>query len=104
MNNTIIFYHIGLFIYIDFGYPGSHHDVSILQHSSIYHNWQQYFTHDNEYFELLLGDPRYMGEEMFTLRRIGRHDIAPNANMDIVHAYNKMHVCIGCRWNGVLEG
>jgi hypothetical protein len=33
-----------------------------------------------------------MGEEMFILWRIGKQDIAPNANMDVVHAYNKMHV------------
>jgi hypothetical protein len=65
--------------------------VNILQHSSIYQEWWQYFIHDNEYFEFLLGDPRYMGEEMFMMWRIGRHEIIPNANMDAVHAYNKMH-------------
>ncbi len=29
---------------------------------------------------------------MFIMRRIGRWEITPNADMDIVHAYNKMHV------------
>jgi hypothetical protein len=36
MNNTFILDHIGLFIYIDFCYRGSYHDVSIRQHFSIY--------------------------------------------------------------------
>jgi hypothetical protein len=30
MNNTIILDHKGLFIFIDFSYPGSYHDVNIL--------------------------------------------------------------------------
>jgi hypothetical protein len=25
------------------------------------------FTHDDEYFEFLLGDPEYIGEEMFIM-------------------------------------
>ncbi len=29
---------------------------------------------------------------MFIMRRIGRQEIVPNVDMDIVHAYNKMHV------------
>jgi hypothetical protein len=29
--------------------------------------------------------------------------IAPNANMDVMHAYNKMHDGYKVRWNGVLE-
>jgi hypothetical protein len=33
-----------------------------------------------------------MGEEMFIMWRIGRWEIAPNVDMDVVHAYNKMHV------------
>jgi hypothetical protein len=72
MNNTFTLDHIGLFIYIDFFYPGFYHDVSILQPFSIYQQWQQYFIHDDEYFEFLLGDPMYMGEEMFIMWRIGR--------------------------------
>jgi hypothetical protein len=39
--------------------------------SALYQKWQQYFTHDDEYFEFVLGDPQCMGEEMFIMRRIG---------------------------------
>jgi hypothetical protein len=67
MNNVVILDHKGLLIYIDFGYLGSYHDVSILWHSSIYQKWWQYITHDDEYYEFLLGDHGYMGEEMFVM-------------------------------------
>jgi hypothetical protein len=66
--------------------------MNILQHSNIYWEWQQYFTHDNEYFEFLLGDLGYTGEEMFIMWKIGRQEITPNVDMDAVHADNKMHV------------
>jgi hypothetical protein len=36
MNNTMILDHHGLFIYIDLGYLGSCHDVSIFHHWAIY--------------------------------------------------------------------
>ncbi len=62
MYNTIICDHQGLFIYIDISYPRSYHDVSILRHSSIYN---QLCTHGDDYYEYLLRDPSYMGEEMF---------------------------------------
>jgi hypothetical protein len=49
-------------------------DVTILCLSKLHHNWRQFFVHDNhEYFEYLLGDPNYLGEEMFTMKKIGRH-------------------------------
>ncbi len=50
------------------------------------------FLHGDEYFEYLLGDPGYLGEEMFIMRRIGRCQIRLNANQDAIRAYNKMHV------------
>jgi hypothetical protein len=80
MNNMVIVDHHRLFIYVDPGYLGSYHDFSILRHSSVYQNWCQYFTHGDEYFEYLLGNPNYMGEEMFIMRRIGQQKFAPNAN------------------------
>jgi len=36
MNNTIIWGHHGLFMYIDGGYYGSSHDMNILWHFLIY--------------------------------------------------------------------
>ena len=55
-NNTVVVDHDGLFIYVDAGYPGSFHDISILKASCLYKNWRNYFTHELEYFEYVLGD------------------------------------------------
>jgi hypothetical protein len=51
--------------------------------------------HGDEYFKYLLGDLGYLGEEMFIMRRIGRCEIGPNANQDVIRAYNKIHVGYG---------
>ncbi len=40
----------------------------------------------------MLGDPRYMRNEMFIMRRIGRREVAPNSDLDVIQSYNKMHV------------
>jgi hypothetical protein len=32
-----------------------------------------------------------MGEEMFIMRRIEKWELVPNVNLDVMHAYNKMH-------------
>jgi hypothetical protein len=48
--------------------------------------------HGNEYFEYLLGDFSYLGEKMFIMRRIGRHEIGFNADQDVIRTYIKMHV------------
>lgn len=60
MNNTIVIDHDGLIIYVDPGYPGSYHDVSILRESDLFKNWRRYFTREHEegrdYAEFLLGD------------------------------------------------
>jgi hypothetical protein len=33
--------------------------------------------HINEYFEYLLGDPNYLGEDMFVICQLGRHELTP---------------------------
>jgi hypothetical protein len=76
MNSTVIVDHDGLFIYVDPGYPGSFHDVTILRQSELHTNWRDYFTHNNEHVEYLLGDPGYAGADMFVMRRIGVHEVA----------------------------
>ncbi len=48
--------------------------------------------HGDEYFEYLLGNLGYIGEEMFITRRIGKHEIGLNADQNVIRAYNKMHV------------
>jgi hypothetical protein len=70
MNNTIILNHHGLFIYIDIGYPNSYYHVSILLHSNVYRDWREYFIHEDEYFEYLLGDLSHVGEKMFVMYMI----------------------------------
>lgn len=93
LNSTVVVDHDGLFIFVDPGYPGSYHDVNILRQSSLYRNWRQHFEHRDDYFEYLLGDPGYVGEEMFIMRRIdGREmDEDDQDQMTAVHAYNAMH-------------
>ena len=58
-NNTIVVDHDGLIIYLDPGYPGSFHDVTILRQSHLFHYWRQYFRHDNDSFEYLMGDRKH---------------------------------------------
>ena len=91
VNNTVIIDHDGLFIYVDCGYPGSFHDVNILRQSELHRNWRLYFRHDDNAREYVLGDPGYMGEEMYIMRRIGVREVPDPTNMNAVDAYNKMH-------------
>jgi hypothetical protein len=91
MNNTMVVDHWGLFIYLDFGYLGSYHDVTILRQYELHKNWRQFFLHGDEYFEYLLGNHGYLGEKMFIMKRIGRCEIGSNVNQDVIRAYNKMH-------------
>jgi len=90
-NNTVVVDHNGLFIFIDPGYPGSLHDVNCLRQSDLYKNWRRYFTHSDEYFEYLLGDPGYVGEDMFIMRRIGRRETVEDGEMSVIDAFNSMH-------------
>ena len=57
----------------------------------IYKNWRQFFTHNDDYFEYLLGDPGYVGEEMFIMRRLGRREIPEDGDMEVIDAFNAMH-------------
>jgi hypothetical protein len=40
----------------------------------------------------LLGVPNYLSEKMFIMRRLGRQEVGPNVNEDVIRAYNNMHV------------
>jgi hypothetical protein len=90
VNNTVVVDHDGLFIYIDSGFPGSYHDVSILRASSLYQNWRSHFEHRDDYFEYLLGDPGYIGEDMFIMRRMAAREI-PVESQAVMEAFNKVH-------------
>jgi len=41
-----------------------------------------------------LGDPSYMGEDMFVMCHIGRHELAHEVHMDVIKAYNNMHASL----------
>ncbi|KAL3700924.1 hypothetical protein R1sor_018946 [Riccia sorocarpa] len=91
VNNTVVVDHSGLFIFIDSGYPGKFHDVSILRESDLYKNWRDYFQHDDDYFEYLLGDPGYVGEEQFIMRRVGQREAYEGDDQSVINQFNKMH-------------
>lgn len=97
VNNTVIVDHDGLFIYVDSGFPGSYHDVTILRHSELHANWRNYFVHEDDYFQYLLGDPGYTGEDMYIMRRIGGREIDPCSEA-VIDAFNSIHagqrVCV----------
>ena len=90
-NNTVVVDHDGLFIFIDAGYPGSFHDVSILRSSEFHANWREHFRHDDVYFEYVLGDPGYMGEEMYIMRRIDKSETMADGDISVTDAFNAMH-------------
>jgi DDE superfamily endonuclease len=92
-NNVVIIDHDGLFIYIDAGFAGSFHDFRCLRNSHIHQNWRNCFASDNldAVQEYLLGDPGYMGVEMYALRRVDNREV-PDANGNpIIRAFNQRH-------------
>jgi hypothetical protein len=58
--------------------------------------------HDDEYFKYLLGDPSYLGEKMFIVKKIGRCEINLNANQELLKLTTKCMLGIECEWNGGL--
>jgi hypothetical protein len=94
MNNIIVMDHHGLIIYFDLEYLGSYHDVSIFRQSNIHKSWCRYCVHTNEYFEYLLKNPGYMGEDMFLMHHIGRRELVVGIHMDFVNTYNKMRASL----------
>ena len=92
-NNMVIVDHRGLFIYVEPDYPGAYHDVNVLRHSSLMMDWRNHFTHSDaeDYFEYLLGDPGYVGADMFIMRRFGSAEMPANVHEDVVDAFNKLH-------------
>jgi hypothetical protein len=91
MNSTVVIDHDGPIIFVDPGYPGSFHDVTVLRNSVLHANWRNYFSHTDETIEYVLGDPGYSGSDMFIMRRVGVHEIPLGANAGAIHAYNATH-------------
>jgi hypothetical protein len=103
VNNTVVVDHDGLFTYVDPDYCGSFHDVNILRNSSLLKNWREYFVHNDDYFEYLLGDPGYAGEDMFIMRRIGARENLNSGQTrfdddeNVSNALNKFHAGVHVR-------
>ena len=96
VNNTVIVDHDGLFIFVDPGFPGSFHDITILRHSEIHANWRDYFEHQDDYLQFVLGDPGYLGEDMYILRRISHREVQPGSER-VIDAFNSRHAGIRVR-------
>ena len=93
MNNVVIVNHHGLFIYVDPSYPGSLHDMTCLRASEMYGMWHHFSAYNDarQYFEYVLGDSRYIGTEMFIMRRIQGQEMDADIDQTVVDAWNKMH-------------
>jgi DDE superfamily endonuclease len=93
-NNTVVVDHDGLFIFVDPGYAGSFHDVNCLRHSILHNEWRERLTRSNldDAGEYLLGDPGYVGVEMYILRRVHRRELPTDPNAAAVaEAFNRRH-------------
>jgi hypothetical protein len=53
MNNTVVVDYQDLFIYLDFGYPYSYDDVTILCQLNCIGIKVNFFVHDDKYFKYL---------------------------------------------------
>ena len=84
MKNTVDVSHERLFIHLDSGFPCSFHNVTILYHSDFYKRWHTHFTHGDSYFEYLLGDPSYIGKNMFIMRRLGSRERPPDMDEGVL--------------------
>lgn len=93
MNTVVIVDHHGIIIYVDAGFAGSFHDIRCLRNSRIYQNWREFFTvaDADELGEYILGDPGYLGAEMFVMRRVDNREIANVQDNAVIAAYNSRH-------------
>jgi hypothetical protein len=60
--------------------------------------------HTDEYFEYILKDPSYFGEEMFVMCFLGRHELFLTHDQNVVNVYKKMHVGYKVRVEGGIWG
>ncbi len=50
------------------------------------------FCNTNDYFEYLLNDLSSMGEKMFVMWHFKRCELTFGHDLNVMHAYNKMHI------------
>jgi hypothetical protein len=46
----------------------------------------------DDYFEYLLSDPSYMGEEIFAMHQLGRQKLAPRHHSEAMHVNYKVQI------------
>jgi hypothetical protein len=99
-NKVIAIDHDGLFIYIQAGFSGSFHDVRCLRQTDLFSNWRRYFQNENRDIveEYLLGDPGYIGADMFILRHADNRE-ADAANPG--YSSFQQETCCNSRSGGV---
>ena len=90
-NSTVVIDKEGFFIFVDAGYAGSFHDIHCLRHSDLYTRWRRYFRNYEESVEYLLGDPGYMGAEMFILRKVDNRERNADGGNPVIDAFNRRH-------------
>lgn len=83
------------------GHPGSFHNVMILRHSQLYHERQTRFDHTIDYFEYLLGDLGYKGEDIFVMIQMGVHKVPPSMDDLILNPTTRCMQVTKCKWNGI---
>jgi DDE superfamily endonuclease len=67
--------------------------VNCLRHSILHREWRERFTRSSldEPGEYLLGDPGYVGVEMYILRRAQRRELPTDTNaVAVAEAFNRM--------------
>jgi hypothetical protein len=104
MNNMIIVDHNGLFLYIDLGYLGSYHGLTILKHSGIYQACHENFKLANYYFEYLLGDLGTWEWKHLLCNRLGSKSYLQMWIMVWFVLTTKCMLCLKYEWNGYLMG
>ena len=93
INTVVVIDHSGMIIYFEGGFAGSFHDIRCLRNCDLYQNWRNYFTVDEDVGigEYFLGDPGYMGAEMFVLRRVDNREMPAHVDQAVFDAFNRRH-------------
>jgi DDE superfamily endonuclease len=91
-SNVVVIDHGCLFIYVEAGFAGSFHDVRRLRNTELHTHWRNHFRNDSMDVtqEYLLGDPGYMGVEMYILRRMDGRESVQGTN-PVVDAFIRRH-------------
>lgn len=92
-----------LFIYVDVGYLGSFHDVTILKNSAMERNWRHIFTNIDDYCKFVLGDQGYIGLEKYIMHGFSKAKMKAlcNCNPTWQRLLTRCMLVIGFELNGI---